>query len=660
MEIPKTKDIGLDKLKELFELKNELKNQIENHNNKKTIINLEFINFSNNKKEYQGLKFSSINKEFLISDKKIIVFEYADDKYPYKNEITEKIILYNEEKENEYLINIKRHQENYYTICTDIENEKTYSLEIVFFFKELKDKFQNIIINNRKLFIKENSPNTISRYNLINVDITNSIKIFNEYSDNKLEQSNNKEVNNIFQEQNLLFNFLYINNRRIGKIFHNKEDNEIEDFNENEKKILEKINEIYKDNKEYDEELINSFTSLKESQDYYINENNKNKCNKLVDLNHKFKKMPIFMKYYRKFPTDEDIKIIRASSFLDILLYFNSEEWSHYLKIYLTETENIFNKNKYLNNKDKIMILINYLSIIKTDCVEINNYKFVSFYELNEDSVFIKSELFYREIISNLTEDSSLFFLFLQLNSGYDIDYIDLNYYYKIKHISLIEIKNYLLNECFYPYFFTFVAQNDLLVWNDIKTQIKNYNINFKIYSNLESSNKKYIMNNTVKMTLIKLFQYVNTKLEGNYKLNNSPRYLLIDNLDYSDNQKIINNENLNKYDVNVIKFLDKSEQTIEKYIFLDDKIIKSIIYSKGIDLSQICDPDLFIQKDFNKLNNIIKKFKFNIEQKECKNQYRETVDSSNLAQKSVISKSKNVKIYSYYDLNINSTDLWI
>jgi len=273
------------------------------------------------------------------------------------------------------------------------------------------------------------------------------------------------------------------------------------------------------------------------------------------------------MKYYRKFPTDEDIKIIGALSILDILLYFNSEEWSHYLKIYLTETENIFNKNKYLNNKDKIMILINYLSIIKTDCVEINNYKFVSFYELNEDSVFIKSELFYREIISNLTEDSSLFFLFLQLNSGYDINYIDLNYYYKIKHISLIEIKNYLLNECFYPYFFTFVAQNDLLVWNDIKTQIKNYNINFKIYSNLESSNKKYIMNNTVKMTLIKLFQYVNTKLEGNYKLNNSPRYLLIDNLDYSDNQKIINNENLNKYDVNVIKFLDKSEQTIEKYI---------------------------------------------------------------------------------------------
>ena len=155
METTKKIEIGIEKFNKLFELKNELKIQIEDYNNKKTIINLGFINFSSDKKEFKKLRFSLINKEFLINEKNDIVFEYTNDKFPYKNEITEKIILYNEEKEEEYLINIKRHHENYYIICTDIENEKTYSLEVVFFFKELKDKFQNIIINNTKLVAKK-------------------------------------------------------------------------------------------------------------------------------------------------------------------------------------------------------------------------------------------------------------------------------------------------------------------------------------------------------------------------------------------------------------------------------------------------------------------------------------------------------------------------
>ena len=657
-----TKNIGIEKFKKLFELKNELKSQIEDYNNKKTIINLEFINFSSNKKEYKKLKFPSINKEFLISEKNVIVFEYMNDKFPYKNEVAEKIILNNDGKEEEFLINIKRHHENYYIIWTGIENEKTYSLEMVFFFKEFKDKFQNIIINNKKLLAKENFPKTI-RYNLINVDIINSIKIFNEYSDNKIEQSDNKEINSIFQEHNLFFNFLYGNNKRIGKIFYNREDKEIEEFNENEKKILEKINEIVEDINIYDEELIDNFMSLKKSQDYDINDGNKNKGNRLVDLNNKFKKIPIFLKYYGKNPTDEDINIIRALSILEIFLYCTYEEWSIYLRLYISETENIFTQNKYLNNKDKIMILINYLSIIKSNDGENNTYKFESFYELNEDSVFIKSELLYREIISNLTEDSSLFFLYLQLNSGSDIDYIDLNHCYKVKHISLIEIKTHLLTEYFYPYFFSFIGKKDLMAWNDGKSQIKNYNLNLKIYTNLESTNKKYIINNTVKMTFIKFHEYAHTKFKGNYNLDISPRYLLIDNLDYLDNQKIINKEDQNTYDDNLIEFLGESGQAIEKYIFGDEKILNQIIYSKGIDLSELNEPDLFTKKDFNKLNNIIKTLKLNIEKGDCGKEYkqnRERVNSSVLVPKLKIKKFGKVKMYTYYDLNINSTDLWV
>ena len=659
MEITKKIEIGIEKFNKLFELKNELKSKIEDYNNKKTIINLEFINFSNDKKEYKKLKVPSINKEFLINERNDIVFEYTNNKFPYENEIAEKIILYNEEKEEEYLINIKRHHENYYIISTNIEKEKTYSLEIVFFFKELKNKFQNIMINNTKLVAKENFPKTV-RYNLINVDKKNSIKIFNDYSDKKIELSDNNEINTVFQEKNLFFNFLYGNNKRIGKIFHNKEDKEIEDFTEEEKKILEKINEMDIDSKTYDEELIDGFMRLKKSQNY-IKENDEREGNRLDDLNNKFKKIPIFLKYYDKNPTEEDIKIIRALSFLDIFLYFNPEELPHYLRLYISEIENIFSKNKYLNNKDKIMIMINYLSIIKTD--EQNTYKFESFYELNEDSVFIKSELLYREIVSNLTEDSSLFFLYLQLNSGSDIDYIDLNHFYKVKHISLIEIKNHLLTEYFYPYFFTFIGKKDLMAWNDGKTKIKNYNVNFKIYSYLESTNKKFNINNTVKMTIIKFHEFVHTKFKGNYRLNISPRYLFIDNLDYLDNKKIISNENQNNYDEDIIEFIGESGQAIEKYIFGDEKIANAIIYSKGIDLSQLYEPDLFTKKDFDKLNNIIKNYKLNIEPKNYEEKYkqnRERVNPPISVPKLKMKKNGNVKMYSYSDLNISSTDLWI
>ena len=65
----------------------------------------------------------------------------------------------------------------------------------------------------------------------------------------------------------------------------------------------------------------------------------------------------------------------------------------------------------------------------------------------------------YRGIISSLTKDSKLFFLYIQLNSGFGFDYMSSNHFYKVKHVSLIEIKNHLLNEYFYPFFLLIFPQ---------------------------------------------------------------------------------------------------------------------------------------------------------------------------------------------------------
>ena len=585
METEANKEMGLEGFKRLFDLPDDVKNQIKDFKNKKTMIHIDFESFSEDKKKYKKLKFPSLNKEFDIEGTNSIEFEYMSKKFPYKNDICEKVLLFDEEKEREYLINIKRHHDNYGIISKDIENEEAYSLEIVFFFKDSIDSFGNIVLNNKKIESKENFQRT-KRYNLINIDRNISIQLFDNYSDNKIGNLNKNELNDIFRSNNLLYNFIYGNNKKIGKIYYNKEEKEIEDFNEKEIELLKIINEIVPDEKIHPFDIQNSFKALKNEQNYIINKETEEQGNHLDDLNKKFKRIPFFLKYYDKNPSDEDIKIIRALSILNILLSFDYSEWGHYLYFLLNETQNIFQKKNYLNNKDKIMIFINYLSIIKLN-PHGKQYKLESFYELNEDSYFVKSELFYREIISKLTDDSSLFFLYLQLDSGADLDYISANYFYKIKHISLTEIKMHFLTENFYPYFFTFWDDKKLLAWNDGKTQVKNYNVCIQIYGEYDYIGGKSLVDNTVKLTLIKFHEYAHTKFKGDYQLNISPRYLLIENLDYLDNKKKIEDESKIE-DPDIIKFLGESGQAIDRYIFGDEMIINNIIYSRSKDLSQL------------------------------------------------------------------------
>ena len=232
------KEIGIEGFNKIFELKGDLKKEIENYKSTKTIIHLKFLKFLKDKKEYKKIRFSSLNKEISIDDKNPLYFEYINDKFPYKSEIPEEIILFSEAKESKYFITVKRHHDNYYYFCNDIENsdEKTYSLEIVFFFKDLKDSFDNIIYSNKKIVSNEKFPKTV-RYNLININLNNVIKLFDDYSDNKMNQLDENQQKDLFGQYNLFFNFIYGNKKRMGKIFNIKQEKQIEDFNDEEKKF---------------------------------------------------------------------------------------------------------------------------------------------------------------------------------------------------------------------------------------------------------------------------------------------------------------------------------------------------------------------------------------------------------------------------------------
>ena len=79
------------------------------------------------------------------------------------------------------------------------------------------------------------------------------------------------------------------------------------------------------------------------------------------------------------------------------------------------------------------------------------------------------------------------------------------------------------------------------MIWSDIKTQIKNYNINYKIYSIDEFSENEYLINNIIKLALIKFNEYANSNFKRDYNLNNFPTYLLKEDLNFMEIKKKIN-----------------------------------------------------------------------------------------------------------------------
>ena len=167
------------------------------------------------------------------------------------------------------------------------------------------------------------------------------------------------------------------------------------------------------------------------------------------------------------------------------------------------------------------------------------------------------------------------------------------------------------------------------------------------------------MVDNTVKATLIKLHEYAHTKFKGNTKLNISPKYLLKDNLDYFDDIKKIEDENKME-DPEIMEFLGELDQTIERYIFGDELLINNIIYYNEKYLSQLYKSELYTKNNFNEVNKLAENFKSNNkEQFNDRNRQTKIRTNQNISiPKLDIKKYGRAKIYTYYNLNISSTDL--
>ena len=150
------------------------------------MINFEFIWKYLNNNKYNKIKFLSMNMEFSISEGKNISFEYKNNEKKFRSEMKEKIVLMNEQIKHTFIIIVKRHHDNYYKIFIDVEKEKIYSLEIIFYKNGLVNNQNYIEIGNKKIMTREIFPKT-NRYNLVNINLNNAIKLYNKYANNKID-----------------------------------------------------------------------------------------------------------------------------------------------------------------------------------------------------------------------------------------------------------------------------------------------------------------------------------------------------------------------------------------------------------------------------------------------------------------------------------------
>ena len=425
--------IGKEKLKQILETNIEKKFQefIE----KPIILKFNFIQLNKKNVHFQKFKFQE-NYYHITTEPLELKIDNLNEHYNL--EIKKEIELISENKKISFLININLHQINNYNIIIDIFEEKIYSLEVVYYSK-IEKLLPNIIkFYNQNIYSLDSLPNRkrLSIFNINKKELQNFLSKYN----------NNQQLNElIFDLSDIFVNVILLKNSIILKVFENEKDIDVYDFKDDEKLLIkEVISYLSNDNNLNFEGIKNIYKKIK-----------KKKKKKILEILKNFDNIQWFIKYFYNQPTNNEL--ILVDKLCQLLLIF-SPNAKYRLKGTLKRL-NIYTqyKNEYfkkeLTLKEKILIIVNlskFLSICSMK--EIIKYELYKMDELPEYSPFIQSEIIYRKIISNLTYESKLSFLYLQLNSGEEDDFITLNSFYKIKMIPLIGIQKHLIDD-FIPFF---------------------------------------------------------------------------------------------------------------------------------------------------------------------------------------------------------------
>ena len=517
----------LDGLDSMFKKKrfikiflDELNKKMKNYKHKKTELIFNFEIF--NEKNVLYNKLIIFGKSYSIEPNKSLKITINKDDL-IKSDFTDNITLSNSNSNKSFLITINLRQENYYQTFLDILNN-TNATEIVFYSKD------NIpeSLSSKHLKLKTFDTNEIpriKRFYAINIDVNEVKSLYNHYASNKME--NNKII-----KTDIFINLIKNNNKIIGRIFEQTDEKVIEDFNPDELKFLKEFEQeilkqqlfpfIQSSNNEVDpaKEM-----DVKQCFDKFLSKNNNNSIK--FHIQKKMSNICFFLKYFYNEPTNEDFKIIERIIFLNLL---NDRNIIKAYK-YINKKKEIFNKPFEFTLKEKIFLSLNIALNLNKDIYDAKLFKL---YSLPETSPYLQSELFYRDIVLNLGYESSLYFFFLQLNSTWGIDIISSDSWFKIKKIHLYDIQYHLLSD-FSPFFFVYNSLSKVAFCNP-QTLIKAYNENEEIgYFYLGKFAKIKSINNTIKLSFVKIHEESHCKYKGGFNMKHSGRYLLNNDLNVID-----------------------------------------------------------------------------------------------------------------------------
>ena len=543
------KAIGQKRFKELMDIGEDLKNEIQTILQKKTKVIFSFINLGT------GECYDEIKCEWLkttIETKLNFYTSEIDDKgndgkesYYIKTLISQKIQLIKNTQKKEFTLDIYLHQINHFNIILDINKNESYSLDTVYYSNDNKLLPRKLYFEEKELLLDDFGLKHMRRNCLINIDKYSLINFINV-----LSKLNIDAKNQIFESEdnNMLFNIRILSKDKFeSSLFLNEKKKEafkltktqIGLLNKFHKEITEKYIGRYKycniDNipNSIKNEFLDVFT-LNEEKIILLNEDyifrNKNsyipKETNMLNLNLEEIEKNINLLNFGCLV--DDLEMVEKICFLSISL--NSEDPLPSIISFNYFKNKTFEKYPDFSNKEKIKILCCIKSHVMKEIPQ--KLELQKMIDLPEFSPYLQGELMFRNIIKNLTIKSKINFIFLQLNSGSGYDFIKKDTCYKIKMIPLIIIKSHLLTK-YDDYFFRYsnISSNES-VFFDSNSQLISIN-EIKVFNREDIA---FIENedNSIKICIIQFLEKGGHKKYG--KKVESLRYLIKTDLELYNN----------------------------------------------------------------------------------------------------------------------------
>ena len=546
-----------------------------------------------------------------------IEVEYKDQDISYNSESYHKITLvFGEEKEITFNIHILLHNLNIFNLFIDNNDENTFSLEQMFYSKEIKKLNR---INKRTDDIKKGTlkcenykEQYFMRCNQINITKSKLIDIITNYGGNLDENAEIFTKGN----PNLFLNILFGKDKKAKIYFFLNEEINNRELNEDDYIFFDSFyhefieQKFYEKSKFESEKYYNRLFDILE-REYKNNENNNNNIDnkdnineidddssisdEIKQLENDFKKnLKIYIHYVDKkflfylsdiLSNKNDLKekhLLLCQKICLLSLCLIESPYNAIKRFY--ELKDKFFKIDDISNYDKIKIMISLKSYLTLQNDEYSFIDIVEYNKLTSESPFIQGYLFYKEIVENLKQNSLLTFLFNQLNSGKGFDYFSNTDCYKLKYIPLSIIKIHLLfNYSDNKYFFIYAKESNEHAFTEGYSKDIFFNLRSLELGLSDVNNSPDLLNHSTKIGLVLLHENCHIKFRKIKSFNmNSPRGVIKSDLniflnDYTSLKS--NNE-----DIIVTEKHGESGKALEFILFNDNDALSQLLNHKNIE----------------------------------------------------------------------------